>query len=57
MRRVVLRFDISEVERIDALRARFPKASRAALVRGLCLLSVSLAEEQIKVTAPAGGAP
>jgi hypothetical protein len=47
MRRVVLRFDRGELERIDALRARLPKSSRAAIVRAFCLLGAALMEKHL----------
>ncbi len=45
MRRVVVRMDRADVARIDALRARFPKTSRAALVRALCLMGLAATEQ------------
>lgn len=41
-RRVVCRFDAGEVAELDALRARFPKATRAAIIRALCAVGTAV---------------
>ena len=40
-RRVVVRMPAAEVERVDAVRKRFPKASRAALIRAFTLAALA----------------
>jgi hypothetical protein len=47
MRRVVVRFDPAEIERLDALRARLPRSSRASIIRAFCLLGAGLAREHL----------
>ncbi len=47
MRRIVVRFDPAELQRLDVLRARLPRSSRAAIVRMLCLLGVGLTQEHL----------
>src|SRR5262249_37295735 len=55
-RRVVVRFDPGEIERLNALRAQFPKASRAAIVRAFCLFGASMVEGHDEATtAPTEG--
>ena len=41
-RRIVVRMADDEVARLDALRARFPKVSRAALVRASIIMLLAL---------------
>jgi len=47
MRRIVVRFDPAELARLDALRARLPRSSRASLVRMMCLLGVGLTQAHL----------
>ena len=44
LRRTVVRLDAEEVSRLDAQRARIPKASRSALVRALTLWGLAALE-------------
>jgi hypothetical protein len=53
--RVVVRLDRLTVDRLDALRPRFPDASRAGLVRAFVAFGVEIAEEHVKRAE--GGAP
>jgi hypothetical protein len=48
--RVVVRLDRPTVNRLDTLRAAFPQASRASLIRAFVAAGVQLAEEHVKVT-------
>lgn len=41
-RRIVVRMAGDDVARLDAVRARFPKASRAALVRAFALAGLAM---------------
>jgi hypothetical protein len=45
MRRIVVRIDAKTVAKIDSLRSRWPKATRAALVRAFCLFGLVAADD------------
>jgi hypothetical protein len=48
--RVVVRLGRPMVNRFDTLRAAFPEASRASLIRAFVAAGVQLAEKHVKVT-------
>lgn len=47
-RRIVVRIDVPDVARLDALREHFPEASRASLVRAFVAFGLLAAEEHVK---------
>jgi hypothetical protein len=53
LRRIVMRIDPATLARVDAVRRRWPKATRTAVLRAFCLLALTFAEEQTEATPPA----